>query len=571
MANVIVGHPDADFSGYLRVAGRGLLFTQGFTELVDLTAAQQTVLTSTGFTVDGQPETPVPDPFPQYLTEGKAATAIGGTGPLGVAGRAAFGLAGVVRMDDFAGADDDAKLTAALTYAAAQTHRPAVMLPARQGTFNQGGRTPFNGMRLIGPVGADGPKNLEVGDSVANHKVILNVGNGASAWFVGTGVVYDVFVGGIAFQEGNANAQFWHQPLATAPGLFASQFHSLNFFGFKHIFGTPSSAAALTQVSFTGHWTVIGFRDTAFTITGSDNKLWTDAIANIGSVQTAPAAGTPQAIFDGLAKSAVGMVYLTTSPGWAGIKLRSGGDGVALYSPVIEGQSPTVPADQPLLVVEGGSWSLYTPNLNHVNPAAGVNGVITQSGGRLTLHGPRYKRASSASGSFPLLYQTGGTARINDPLCLTSAEDIKWRRADGTTIDVYPDDQEPGYTSAVGTSTHTLVDTSFVSVTGLTASVNAPGTGAQYRVTVTLDVKSETASNPETMSVYLSVDGPGQPGSRDIRLPALGERVPVQRTWIVTGLAAGSHTLTVAVTLTGAAGSYTVFGASSRIEVQRVA
>lgn len=91
MAHVIVGHPDADFSGYLRVAGRGLLFTQGFTELVDLTAAQQTELTSTGFTVDGQPDPPVADPFSQYLTEARAATAIGGTGPLGVAGRAALG------------------------------------------------------------------------------------------------------------------------------------------------------------------------------------------------------------------------------------------------------------------------------------------------------------------------------------------------------------------------------------------------------------------------------------------------------------------------------------------------
>lgn len=91
MASVIVGHPDSGFSGYLRAAGRGLFFTQGFTEPVDLTAAQQTTLTSTGFTVDGQPDPPVPDPFPQYLTEDKAATAVGGAGPLPEALRAAFG------------------------------------------------------------------------------------------------------------------------------------------------------------------------------------------------------------------------------------------------------------------------------------------------------------------------------------------------------------------------------------------------------------------------------------------------------------------------------------------------
>ncbi|WP_137160272.1 hypothetical protein, partial [Blastococcus sp. CCUG 61487] len=72
MAQVIVGHPDATFSGYLRVAGRGLLFMQGFTEPISLSPAQQAELMDSGFTVDGQPPTPVPDPFPQYLTVPRA-------------------------------------------------------------------------------------------------------------------------------------------------------------------------------------------------------------------------------------------------------------------------------------------------------------------------------------------------------------------------------------------------------------------------------------------------------------------------------------------------------------------
>lgn len=91
MAQVIVGHPSSTFSGYLRVAGRGLFFARGFTEDVDLTAAQQSAIVALGFTVDGQPDPPVADPFPQYLTEAEAATAAGsGSSPLGVALRAAF-------------------------------------------------------------------------------------------------------------------------------------------------------------------------------------------------------------------------------------------------------------------------------------------------------------------------------------------------------------------------------------------------------------------------------------------------------------------------------------------------
>ena len=56
---------------------------------------------------------------------------------------------GVVQMDSFSGVNDDAKLAAAMNYAAAQTYIPAIQLPARSMTFNTGGLTPYSGMRII--------------------------------------------------------------------------------------------------------------------------------------------------------------------------------------------------------------------------------------------------------------------------------------------------------------------------------------------------------------------------------------------------------------------------------------
>jgi hypothetical protein len=53
MAAVIVRHPVTGFSGYARVAGRGLLFSGGFSGLVDLTAAQQTTAAGAGYIIDG--------------------------------------------------------------------------------------------------------------------------------------------------------------------------------------------------------------------------------------------------------------------------------------------------------------------------------------------------------------------------------------------------------------------------------------------------------------------------------------------------------------------------------------
>jgi hypothetical protein len=326
-------------------------------------------------------------------------------------------------------------------------------------------------MRLIGPMGAAGPKNLEVAANVINHSVSLNVGNGTSAWWNGTAAVYDVYVGDIAFQEGNSAAQFWHQPISTAPGLYASQFHSLNFYGFKHVFGTPASPAAFTQVNFTGHWTVNGVRDTAFTIGGSDNSLWADGIGNVGSVQTAPAPGTPLMILSGFSKSRVGFLYLTAGAGWAGLTL-SGGEGTAFYSPVLEGTSAASHADRAALTVTSGTWVMHGANINFVDDAS-VNGVILQTGGRLTLYSPRYLRATAAAAAFPFLYQTGGTAFLFDAASLTSGEPIQWRKTDGTTIPVTPDDYQfaalntvgagravfiaSGGTVPAGTPTHTIV------------------------------------------------------------------------------------------------------------------
>jgi hypothetical protein len=56
-------------------------------------------------------------------------------------------------LDSFSGADDDAKLTAALAYAAAQTIKPAILLTNREYTFALKSRQVYSGMKIIGPEG----------------------------------------------------------------------------------------------------------------------------------------------------------------------------------------------------------------------------------------------------------------------------------------------------------------------------------------------------------------------------------------------------------------------------------
>ncbi len=72
---------------------------------------------------------------------------------------------------------------------------------------------------------------------------------------------------------------------------------------------------------FSGHWTVIGFTDTQFTLGGSDCSLWEGGFINIGP-PSAAGNGAPQIIFDYLSKTNVGYMYVTCNNDWGGLTVK---------------------------------------------------------------------------------------------------------------------------------------------------------------------------------------------------------------------------------------------------------
>lgn len=319
-------------------------------------------------------------------------------------------IPGVVQLDSFAGTTDDDKLTAAFSYVQSQTFIPAIQFPDRVVTFSQS-RTPFSGMKLIGPGVGQGPKNLELSSGkYSNGRVQLNVGAGTSAWMVGTTTYYDIFVGGIAFQ-GGSGAQFWHQPLSTGNGLFACQFHSLTFYGFQHVFGQPSNKAALTQVVFSGHWTVLGASDTQFTLGGSDNSLWMTGYLNLDS--STVGGGKFQVIFDSLGKTDVGKTYITSEQGWLGISIVNNCRKLNFYGGENEGRNANTPCDGSVIQVSGGVVSFFGPWCAYAmnNPGTASHGVIEVTGGNVLIDRPCYGRGNLAE-SVPLVYCSGGKVEV---------------------------------------------------------------------------------------------------------------------------------------------------------------
>lgn len=338
---------------------------------------------------------------------------------------------GVVQIDSFPGATDDAKHVAAWNYARSQTQKPILQYPAR--TFGPLS-TPiaaFSGMRAIGPDGNDGVKNLELSSgNLVNHRVRVQAGTGTSALFVQSGTLQDIVFANIAF-SGSASSQWWHNTNGDSQSIYPCQFHSLSFDGFLHVLGNASSKFTTTQGVFSGHWTVLNFSGTPLNLGGSDNSLWMAGYINLNSPASVAGAGRPLMHVDWMEKSDFGYLYCTAENGWSGVRIEGQNNRtINFYGGTFEGRAAGNPATYPVIDIRSGRAHFHGPRINYVIPG-NAGGAVVQTGGYLTLDHPTYQKATSADDTFPLLYQSGGLARVIAPAAGngTSPIRIRWKDA----------------------------------------------------------------------------------------------------------------------------------------------
>lgn len=340
----------------------------------------------------------------------------------GGGGGGGSGLYGSVALDSFAGASDDAKLTAALSYCAAQTYIPAVALPTtRRPTFTAGGRTLFSGLKIIG--GPGGNRNPELASGKYISSVIsLQCGSGASSWFVGSGSIYNVYMGNFGVQMGSS-AQFMDVP-ASGGTLYSCRFESLSFDLGPYVFGRPGAPTGFTQVELAGHWTIQNVRNQAITIGGSDNQLWFDGYVNIGTGQSAALAGDNTRFyiqFSGLSNTQVGMIYASGLNGYNCLRVTGNSDGLDFYGGVYEGYKPsgtaadgthTLANPGNVVRLEGGAGAFFGGNFGQAmaQPPAGHNGTIEVTAGEWNFHSPTFYKGSTAE-TVPMIYRSG-SARV---------------------------------------------------------------------------------------------------------------------------------------------------------------
>jgi hypothetical protein len=336
---------------------------------------------------------------------------------------------GRVWLDDFAGADDDAKLTAALTAVAADTYPRAVQLENRQYTFATVNRVPFEGMRILGPVGHSNPeRNSQTKMACRVHLT------GTGGWFrIPTGqTIFGITLGRLSFTGGsNASIMTCEDTSASVDQLIM---YDISAFQLKTILGTQTTKFLMTASMFYGDWEINNTYNGAFHLGGSDCRLWTDGIL-IDTVPAYISAGSSSGQYllwcDGLDKTDFGPVYITArgdaSVSYCGILVSgpttdnttaSNQAVVNFLGGDVEGHF-TDRARGCLVRVEGGQASFHGTRFRYgmVDPTVTGHtpqdvGVIHQEAGVLDLEGCYYDRATSVAETVKFVHWAGTGASI---------------------------------------------------------------------------------------------------------------------------------------------------------------
>lgn len=291
-----------------------------------------------------------------------------------------------VQLDSFqnsSGTRTDRQMMAdAMTYAAAQSQPPAIMLGARDHDFSATGTTGFNpytGFALLGPADA-GLMAQEQNTKAPKARVLCNNGNGTQSTFYANGggsgaSIYSAFTcANIGWRSTNNVTQWLHAPIS-AVNMYGCSFGNMNFTGFRNVIGQPNDAATVTLATMWGAWNIPNMAGTPFSFRGSDNWLVPDE-CNIG--WNAGPAGTYLWRCENLQKTVIRGLYLTCRVGATrGLLVDNGASttqgGLWIMDCVIEGQNLSEPAAGALIYVNSnGEVTLHNIAFNFAmgNPTA---------------------------------------------------------------------------------------------------------------------------------------------------------------------------------------------------------
>jgi len=280
-----------------------------------------------------------------------------------------------VPLDAFDGASDDAKLGAAMSYAAAQTRPPAIMLSRRVHTFNTV-REMYNGLRLVGSLGT-----TEREFSSTGPQCVATIG-GSAFLSVPSGGVKNVWVSGIQFRAANGTVN-WQTPVADLSGgpvVQDATFVDLAWVGFATVMQARHLRVRIDR-TYCNEGT-----DNQFKLGGSDNYYW----QNGGFLSSTKLAASKFYVwFTHMSRSQMGPLYITPEKA-TGIRIDGSYGGLVFTGTLLDstGRTATTACQGAAILITGGRGMVFDKLWffgNAVNPAG--TGRTPQDKGQVYIRG----------------------------------------------------------------------------------------------------------------------------------------------------------------------------------------
>lgn len=311
-------------------------------------------------------------------------------------------------LSSFSGASDDAKLTAAMSYAAAQTYSGGTIVLDENRQYSFSTKQPlYTGFSIRGSARAT--DQLRSGDPTSNE---IRVRTSGGWFYLNQSQTFSCAFQGLSI-DGTATTCLIDGHASNV--LWTSVFRDITSVNAGSVIGTPSQRLLVTAGGIDGFWNINNSQNSALNIGGSDYRIRpTQMLVDTGGLMSK----TEYAVtFSYLSNTGISDFYMTAE-GHRAILLEGGssaGD-VRIRDCEFEGRNAGAPSPGTLMRVTGGQYLIDGCRFAFAmtSPDAADDGVIQVEGGSVTFRDCTYSRATGVAESVPFMRVTGGKVRIRD-------------------------------------------------------------------------------------------------------------------------------------------------------------
>lgn len=290
--------------------------------------------------------------------------------------------AGYICLDDMSGSTDDAKMANAMSYIAAQSRKPTLVLSNRSHTFANTYPLNINGFRLSGPLGG-----ME-----REFRTQCQVNCPAGGLFSVSSGNKDFSIRGISFQGSGQ----WLKTFAVdaSQGILTDfDLSDCGFVGFSSIITGTVLRAHI------GNIYVNSATGTQFNLGGSDSTLF-DGMNFMSTGSSAPLSSTTPFVSMYMSASTVGRVYCTPVGGYA-LRITGSHGGLIVRDYMSDGTGHQGSAGAQLAGIQQTGGEIVYENIwvFGSNISGGSQAQVTVTGGSAVFDKPRFPGAMDGTNS----------------------------------------------------------------------------------------------------------------------------------------------------------------------------